>query len=58
VHDIAGMAADAEASATAALRHFKAINTNWKLERWIPEPLDPVHHRLDTELARWLHVFE
>jgi hypothetical protein len=58
VHDIIGMAADAAASSVATLRHFKAINTNWKLERFKPEPLDPAHHRLDTDLARWLRVLD
>jgi hypothetical protein len=58
VHDIAGLQPDPVASAAASLRHFKAINTNWKTERWKPEPLDPAHHRLDEELARWLGVLE
>jgi hypothetical protein len=49
------MQPDPVASATATLRHFKAINTNWKRERWKPEAIDPGRHRLDEALAAWLH---
>ena len=28
------------ASRHANYRHFKAINTNWKNDRWKPEPID------------------
>ena len=58
VHDIAAMQPDVVASAAATLRHFKAINTNWKDERWKPEALDPAHHRIDEALVAALRIFE
>jgi hypothetical protein len=58
IHDVLGMEPDRLASEAVTLRHFKAISTNWKLERWKPEVLDPDRHRMDGELAAWLAIFE
>jgi len=53
VHDVAGMRSDRLASKGVLTQHFRAINTNWKFERWRPEELTP-SHILDAELAWWL----
>jgi hypothetical protein len=58
IHDVLGMEADPLAAAGVTLRHFKAINTNWKIERWTPEVLDLDRHRLDEQLATWLAMFD
>ena len=58
VHKITDIARDAETSARVCLRHFKAINTNWRLDRWQPESLDPACHRIDEELVEWLGMFD
>jgi hypothetical protein len=58
VHLIRGMDSDAALSACVSLRHFKAINTNWKMPRWIPESPNEHDHVLDEELLPWLKVFE
>ncbi len=58
VHKIRGMKPDLAASAGVSLRHFKAINTNWKLTRWQPELPDVSRHEIDAELVRWLGVFD
>lgn len=52
------MVEDPLASEGVTLRHFKAINTNWKTDRWKPELLDPDRHRLDEQLATWLAMFD
>ena len=43
-------AEDEDLSARISLRHFKAINTGWKVGRATPETLDPKTHRVDHEL--------
>jgi hypothetical protein len=53
VHDVAGMRSDVLASQGVATQHFRAINTNWKFERWRPAALT-ADHRLDADLAWWL----
>jgi hypothetical protein len=58
VHNITGMTPDPRASECASLRHFKAINTNWKVERWQPGLPDPSRHKIDEELVHWLRVFD
>ena len=57
VHDIHGMEPDSRASAAVTYRHFRAISTNWKYERWKPEVVNPAIHRMDEELAQWLKRF-
>jgi len=57
-HDIIGMEPDSRASAAVTLRHFRAISTNWKSERWRPEALNPALHRMDEELASRLRLFD
>jgi hypothetical protein len=58
VHDITGATSDLQASELASLRHFKAITTNWKFERWQSELPDPNRHKIDEELVQWLRVFD
>ncbi len=58
VHDISRMEPDAAASAGLTYRHFKAINTNWRMERWRPGPPDPSRHRIDAKFLRWRRVFD
>jgi hypothetical protein len=53
VHWIAGMTADAKLSPRALLRHFVAINTNWKHQRWVPEQ-PGAGHEVDEELVQWM----
>ena len=53
VHDVAGMRSDEVAARGVSTQHFRAINTNWKFERWQPVGLT-ADHRLDADLAWWL----
>lgn len=52
VHGITEMKSDEVESQGVSLRHFRAINTNWKLNRWQPEQLTS-DHVFDAELAEW-----
>jgi hypothetical protein len=58
VHSVTSMQADRELSALVAIRHFKAINTNWKVRRWVPELPDERRHEVDEELLPWLDIFQ
>ena len=40
-------------SALVSHRHFNAISTNWKVQRWSLERPGPTH-RIDEELVPWL----
>ncbi len=53
VHDVSGMRSDGQASQGVLTRHFRAINTNWKIIQWEPVSLTP-EHMLDTGLLEWL----
>jgi hypothetical protein len=56
VHVVDGMTPD-KTSKVVSTRHFRAINTNWRFQRWVPERPDERDHVLDHELASWLDVF-
>jgi hypothetical protein len=58
IHDVMGMTVDDEISRLATIRHFRAINTNWRFGRWRPETVDPGRHKVDEELVRWLELFD
>lgn len=58
VHVVAEMQQDVELSSQASIRHFKAINTNWKMPRWLPERPNELEHKVDEELLPWLEVFQ
>ena len=53
VHWISGMTPDVEASSHVLLRHFTAITTNWKSQRWVPEH-PGAWHEIDQELVQWI----
>ena len=57
IHKISGVAPDALRSESAALRHFKAINTNWHLPRFRPEAPIEGKHVVDEELVNAFRVF-
>lgn len=58
VHKVTGMQRDVELSNQASIRHFKAINTNWKMPRWRPERPNELEQAVDKELVPWLKVFK
>jgi hypothetical protein len=58
VHDINGMQPDRSLSALASIRHFKAINTNWKTARWRLERPDAQRHSPDADLLPLLQIFD
>jgi hypothetical protein len=58
VHAISGMEPDSALSNWASIRHFKAINSNWKMPRWRPERPDARKHVVDEGLLPWLKVFQ
>jgi len=57
VHKIAGMTPDSVLSESAAIRHFKAINTNWRVPRFQPETPIEGKHVVDEELVHAFRVF-
>jgi hypothetical protein len=58
VHHIIGMQSDDEAAPLVSFRHFRAINTNWRLARWHPEEPDERKHVIDEDLVRCFRVFD
>ncbi len=57
IHNVSAMKADKIRSANVSYRHFRAININWREQRYKPEApsRDLV---VDEELAPWMQVFE
>ncbi len=58
VHDVLDAEPDLKLSAQASLRHFRAINTNWSVDRWREAVVDPDRHQVDAGLARGLRIFD
>jgi hypothetical protein len=58
VHVIDGMEADAIESKKVLYRHFKAMNTNWRMERWRSESPADGDYLIDRELSDWLQVYD
>jgi len=57
VHNVTEMKSDEVASQGVSIRHFRAINTNWRHVRWQPEQMTS-DHVLDAELAEWFRGSE
>ena len=57
VHFVAMMPPD-PLSSLVHLRHFRAINTNWREHRWQPEVPNERDHVVDEELVKSLRVFD
>ena len=53
IHYVTGMEPDARSSSVST-RHFKAINTNWRMQRWCSEEPDERTHVIDQELVKWM----
>lgn len=51
IHEITDMANSQPGHAAIKLRHFRAINTNWRCQRTMRERLDPGLHQRDEALV-------
>jgi hypothetical protein len=58
VHHVTGMQPDVLRSGIARYGHFEAITDNWRFERYRREPVDPAVHSPDSDLLRWMNVFD
>lgn len=57
IHEVSGFPKEAVPENQFMLRHFKAISTSWKYERFHPVVIDPERHVVDRALVEQLAEF-